>query len=74
MHPTGFASWFLASRVLTLERSWREEEDGTFVVLFKSTNEFSENDVEQRGFSSWWSKPVDAHVSLILVLLHVFMC
>ncbi|CAD7694644.1 unnamed protein product, partial [Ostreobium quekettii] len=63
IHPSGFASWFLATRELTIERTWREEEDGTFVVLFKTTEDFAnEAESSQIGIYDWWSKPVKAHI------------
>lgn len=51
-----------------LERSWREEEDGTVVVLFKSCEfDVQPEKKETLGWSSWFGKPVKAWVSLIFI-------
>ncbi|GMH36562.1 hypothetical protein BSKO_04430 [Bryopsis sp. KO-2023] len=64
LQPTGLGGWFLAPRELILERSWREEEDGTVVVLFKSCTEegFPKRKEDDEGWLSWFSKPVLAEI------------
>ena len=53
----GVGRWFVAPRDLVALRSWRKEPDGTYIVLYQSTNHKKARQ-EQRG----WFAPVRAKV------------
>lgn len=68
MQPVGMASWFLSSRDLLIERLWREEADGTIVLLFRS--HIDQGDASElngkEDWYTWFNKPVKAKVVVVV--------
>lgn len=58
----GVARFITAPRQLVFLRSWRQDDDGTYVILFQSTAHDKAPQAELNG-SMWnWNQPVRAEV------------
>ena len=81
-HGTVAASWTLlpvhtptwltavqvcAPREMVVEQTWREEEDGTVIVLFHTTRHRYAREAPRAWFGSWW-QPVRAQVTDLAAL------
>ena len=51
-----------APREMVVEQTWREEEDGTVIVLFHTTRHRYAREAPRTWFGSWW-QPVRAQVN-----------
>ena len=51
-----------APREMVVEQTWREEEDGTVIVLFHTTRHRDAREAPRTWFGSWW-QPVRAQVN-----------
>ena len=57
-----------APREMVVEQTWREEEDGTVIVLFHTTRHRYAREAPRTWFGSWW-QPVRAQVNDVVDVL-----
>eukprot|EP00891_Asterochloris_glomerata_P006240 jgi/Astpho2/6240/fgenesh1_pg.00088_%23_51_t len=63
MFPSGgLAGKVCAPREMVVEQTWREEEDGTVIVLFHTTRHRYAREAPRTWFGSWW-QPVRAQIA-----------